>query len=82
MRDRKAAWATKQLRAMKKVEISELLLILQGRGIIFLTKQTGKERAPRCHGFIKTMWTVRDTVHASRRKESERKSVLDLLVHS
>lgn len=28
------------------------------------------------------MWTVRDIVHARRRKESKRKSVLDLLVHS
>lgn len=76
----RAPWQGKRLSYLNYRSSS--LHNLLGRGVTFLTLQMGKERDPRFDGFIRTVWTVREVVHLSRRLGSRRKSFLDLPVHS
>lgn len=54
-------WAT-WISSNSYLNCSSSLHNLLGRGVIFLTLQTGKERDPRFDGFIKTMWTVTENL--------------------
>lgn len=54
-------WAT-WISSSSYLNCSSSLHNLLGRGVIFLTLQTGKERDPRFDGFIKTTWTVTENL--------------------